>query len=238
MADRIDPNERERRIPEPAIGGGLETNRPSAWIGWLWVWLFIIIVAAFWFAGWGWGGHGGWWWGKKPAVALVNPNPQLTGSGIAIIDAPDKKVYVGQPFDLNNVPVQKKVSSTAIWIGTRSSGPMLVVFGGNAAADNSGTKGEQNNTKSESAHNNANQSSAGTNENTNAPSATGTATNTAASLTEGDRLNLSGTVEKAPSANEAKQQWGLSDSGAQRLERQGAYIQVAQVSKLEQRAQK
>lgn len=239
MPDRMDPNERDRRMPEPEIGGGLETNRPSAWIGWLWVWLLVIVVAAFWFAGWGWGGHGGWWWGKKPAVAMVNPNIQLSGSGIAIMDAPDKQVYVGQPFELNNVPVQKKVSNTAIWVGTRSSGPMLVVFGGNASSNNeNGTSAEtgKNNARKGGPNNNTSQNSAN-GENANAPGAAG-ATITAPNLEEGDALDLSGTVEKAPPANEAKQQWGLSDSGVQRLEHQGAYIRVAQVSKVEQRAQR
>ncbi len=116
---------------------------------------------------------------------------------------------------------------------------MLVFFSGNAGAgNNSGTNSEQNNARSEGANNKTNQNSVNTNENANAPNATGSATTTAANLADGDTLKLSGTVEKAPPANEAKQQWGLSDNGAQRLEQQGAYIQVAQVSKLEQRAQR
>src|SRR5579884_3281774 len=50
-------------------------------------------------------------------------------------------------------------------------------------------------------------------------------------LATGDRVNITGTVQKAPPENQAKQDWGLSDEGARRLEEQGAYVQAAQIQR-------
>jgi hypothetical protein len=48
----------------------------------------------------------------------------------------------------------------------------------------------------------------------------------------GDRVNVSGTVEKAPAADQAKQQWHLSDDAAKRLEQQGVYLSATQMEKV------
>jgi hypothetical protein len=52
---------------------------------------------------------------------------------------------------------------------------------------------------------------------------------TAGNIREGEQIDVTGTVEKAPPAAQAKQQWSLSDDGAQRLEQQRAYVQANQV---------
>lgn len=51
-----------------------------------------------------------------------------------------------------------------------------------------------------------------------------------ANISEGSRININGTVEKAPPAAQAKQQWSLSDDDANRLAQQGAYIQATEVT--------
>jgi hypothetical protein len=51
-----------------------------------------------------------------------------------------------------------------------------------------------------------------------------------ANISEGSRININGTVEKSPSAAQAKQQWSLSDDDANSLEQQGAYIQATEVT--------
>lgn len=53
-----------------------------------------------------------------------------------------------------------------------------------------------------------------------------------AGVGNGDRVNVAGTVEKAPLAEQAKQQWHLSDDGAKRLEQQGVYLSATQVEKV------
>jgi hypothetical protein len=51
-----------------------------------------------------------------------------------------------------------------------------------------------------------------------------------ANISQGSRVNINGTVEKAPPAAQAKQQWSLSDDDANRLAQQGAYIQATEVT--------
>jgi hypothetical protein len=53
-----------------------------------------------------------------------------------------------------------------------------------------------------------------------------------AGVGNGDRVNVSGTVEKAPAADQAKQQWHLSDDAAKRLEQQGVYLSATQMEKV------
>ena len=57
------------------------------------------------------------------------------------------------------------------------------------------------------------------------------ANNTAANanIAQGDTINVIGTVQKAPTAAIAKQQWSLNDDQANRLQQQGAYIQASEV---------
>lgn len=44
-------------------------------------------------------------------------------------------------------------------------------------------------------------------------------------VSSGDHISISGIVKKAPAANLARQNWHLSDQGAQQLEQQQAYLQ-------------
>lgn len=51
-----------------------------------------------------------------------------------------------------------------------------------------------------------------------------------ADISTGQAINVTGTVQKAPSAQQAKNQWQLSDDDVNQLEQQGAYIQATQVA--------
>lgn len=93
-----------------------------AWWWWLWV---MIIIGIVWFGGWGWGGYGGWW-RTRPQVVIVQP--EVSGSGITILNANNKQAFVGQAFDLRNIPVQRKISNQVFWVGVNNSTPMLVVL--------------------------------------------------------------------------------------------------------------
>lgn len=236
MPERNPQNEPLNKVPEPRIGG-LEHASYGHSATWWWVVLFVAVIVAFWFAGWGFGGYGGWWWGKK-TVAIVKPDIQLSGPGVAIIDSPDPSVYAGQPFQLNNVPIQQKVNDNAMWIGNLSSGPMLIVFGNNGAGNENAAANENTaGTKPGKKHaSKANEQAASSNNNMVNTQGNEAANNSAASgadIKPGDRVNVTGTVEKAPSADTAKSQWGLSDAGVAQLEKEHAYIEVAQVTKLQ-----
>jgi hypothetical protein len=50
-----------------------------------------------------------------------------------------------------------------------------------------------------------------------------------ADIAPGVRVNITGTVARAPSAAQAKRMWALSDNDAKQLEQQGAYVQATQV---------
>lgn len=52
---------------------------------------------------------------------------------------------------------------------------------------------------------------------------------TNANIAQGDRINVVGTVQKAPAAAQAARQWSLTNDDANRLEQQGAYIQATEV---------
>lgn len=193
LPQRRDPEEQQRRQLElERLEREPEIDRAGAgswWLAWWWIWV-LILLAIVWFGGWGWGGYGGWWLGRPRAVAVQTANgPQ--GQGIAVLNATDKQAFVGQRFQIRNVPIQKKVSDHVLWIGINNAAPMLVVL-------------------------------------------TGTGNNAAnASLEQGDLVNITGTVEKAPDSAQAKQQWSLNDDGAKRLQQHGAYIQAAQVEKVQ-----
>lgn len=166
------------------VGGGVRFG----WL-WIWIWLAIIafVVAIVWFGGWGWARYGGWWWGHNETRVLPPADNTLNGSGVAVLDATNKQIFVGRPFNVRNVPVQSIVNDNALWVGANNAESMLVILNGN---DN-------------------------------------TAAN--ANLAQGNRVNVVGTVEKAPNAARAKQQWDLSDDDVQRLEQQGAYVQATDV---------
>lgn len=216
----------QRRV-EREVG----TGRPFAW-AWIWI---PIVIAAFWFCGWGWGSWGGWWWGhgRTSATQSANgasavqmpaqnqpaannaapaqtpppgtpgsagapyrasgaaPAASITGSGVAVLDAQNKSSFVGQSFQISNVPVQKVDNNHAVWIGTantRRAGPILAIVSGNAASVMSG-------------------------------------------LTVGDRVNVTGTVEKAPSKAQAEHNWKISSEDANNVEADGVYVRANQVTR-------
>lgn len=194
LPERRDPDARERamedyerRKREAAVGHTAISTSTST-RGWGWVWFFVLL-AVIWFAGWGWGGYGGWWWGRSARANTATL--QISGPGVAVLNATDKQAFVGQAFQVRDVPVQGEPGTTALWIGTNSSTPMLVVLtgNGNSAAN--------------------------------------------ANIRQGDRVNVTGTVEKAPSAANAKTKWGLNDSGAKQLEQQGAFVQANEVERVQ-----
>lgn len=125
-ADPRGPN----RDPETRkiSGAGPETPR-SRRIVWYWFWGFWIVIFAAVIA-WGvWGAvtGNGWWFLGHP-----NPNnvtgPPINGPGLAALQAPNKQSYVGQAFQANFVPVQKKISDTVFLVGPKNVKPTLLVM--------------------------------------------------------------------------------------------------------------
>jgi hypothetical protein len=225
---RPDPNESRRDYED--LERARMTRRSAAGAGFAWWWVFwiVIIGLAIWWAGWGWGGSGGWWWGGRartaPAYKSATAAPgtsgavgtangtagtnngtggtaatgyganqaAITGPGLNALTATNKRQYVGEHFQVNDVPVQTKVNNHVLWIGANNSTPMLLVLAGNG----------------NSAAN--------------------------ADIGQGNRIDVTGTVQKAPPSARAKSEWSLSSGDVAKLERQGAYIEATQVHTVQQ----
>lgn len=195
----------ERRIEKVTRGG---------W-RWLWVWP-LAIALVFWWAGWGWGGSGGWLWGahsrnsaipappgsrttetlanvgaQQPATSAGAAaggagqalNSSMSGPGVPMLTAGDKRAYIGKHFEAKGVPVLRKVDNRVIWIGGKQ--PTLAVISGNETANQ---------------------------------------------IVPGSTVDAQGTVKKAPPQSEAVRYWALSQQGVDRLENEGAYVQISQMT--------
>lgn len=59
----------------------------------------------------------------------------------------------------------------------------------------------------------------------------GNAANTLKNLTVGDRVNVTGTVEKAPPTRQAQREFSISSEDANNLQSDGVYIRANQVTR-------
>lgn len=171
--------------------------------GWIWIWIVIIIILVIWFGGFGWGGYGGWWWGSRPHTAVV-PHEETGGIGTA------------QPAPAGNAAA---LGGSGVQILTAANKQPFI----NHAFNIRNVPVQQTNS------NHAFWIGANNND-TMLVVLTGNQNSAAnANLQQGQRVNVTGTVARAPSADNAKRMWSLSDDDAKRLEQQGAYIQATQV---------
>jgi len=103
---------------------------PGWRFGFWWIWILVFI--AIWWVAFGWGNSGGYVWGHGRAAATESANDAvLRGPGLAMLNAgtPNKHLYVGQAFDIRNVPVERVASAQAVWIGNaQNSTPVLLVM--------------------------------------------------------------------------------------------------------------
>lgn len=211
---RPDPNRRPADYQDLENRGLRSRGSGGGWFAWWWVWLFIIICAI-WFAGWGWGGYGGWWWGNRGAGTAYD-NGYATG-GAARTAAGTRAGAVGTTANANMI-----------------SGPGVAVL---AATDKGTYVGKHFDVNDAVVTKKVNDGAiwiAENNNNGNAASMLvvlqGAGNNAAnANLAQGDRVDVTGTVEKAPAATRAKHEWKLSGNGQKRLTQEGAYIAATQV---------
>lgn len=176
----------------------------AGWI-WIWVWIIIIFILVVWFGGWGWGGYGGWWWGNRN-VRVVQP---LNGNG-------------------NNAgAINNGAGATPL-----PTGNGVAVLN---ATDKQPFVGKPFSVGNVPVQSKVNDHVLWVGTNNSTPMLvvlTGAGNTTAnASVSEGDRVDITGTVEKAPPKGEAQHNLQLSDDDASRLEQEGAYIQATQVTK-------
>jgi hypothetical protein len=65
-------------------------------------------------------------------------NTETTGPGLKVLGALNKQGYVGQPFQVENVPVQTIVNHHAIWVGETRQSRMLVVLPNGSSVNEAG----------------------------------------------------------------------------------------------------
>ena len=112
---------------------GAPGRLPRWWWG-FWIAIFALAIA------WGiWGAvsNNGWWFFGHARPGSVQ-GPPLSGTGMGVLQAGSKQSFVGEHFDIHNVPVRRITSTQLFWIGPESD-PMLVVLQPKAAKAFNGT---------------------------------------------------------------------------------------------------
>lgn len=195
---KLPPSARPQLHPAPTP----PRRAPRRWrYGYSWIILAVVLVV--WYVGFGWGDSGGWIWGARESAFAPANDGQLSGSGVAILEVADKLDYVGQSFEVRDVPVDHWSAKNAVWIGSSHSYlPMLLILpAGSRVHPVSGGAPASSNPD-------------------------GGQGSTAPGAAPQQRLNVTGRLVKAPPLAEAQQRWNLSDDDVDQLEEQGVYIQA------------
>ena len=144
---RPDPRE-----PEPHFEPELRTTQPPRTAGqrlvfaWWWLVLTAVVIFALAWALWGRSGTGGWWSAGRvknepPPNVSQRAQPTIQGMGVEILTALDRRPFIGRNFQVTTVPVIDKTNSRAVWIGTKTTPPMLLILNGNSAPNSDIVKG-------------------------------------------------------------------------------------------------
>jgi hypothetical protein len=196
------PQRPNPRGPQPHFEPELQTKQAPRTAGqrvafaWWWLLLTACVIFGLAWAIWGWSGTGGWWSAGRvksepPANVSQRAQPMtVQGTGVEILTAVNRRPFAGRTFQVSTVPMISKSNNQAVWIGTKTAPPMLLILN-SADAD--------------------------------------------ANIVPGTLLDVSGTVQKAPTAAQASNEWKLSGSDASQLENQGVYIQATKVYAIEPR---
>lgn len=175
--------------------------------GWIWLAVAIVAILIVWFGGFGWGTYGGWWWGSN------HHQPALT-----------------QPQSVNNgqpASAEQPAPATAAAV---LSGSGVQVLASNSRQALVGQAFDIRNVQVQSKTSDGAFWIAANNGAPMLVALNGGAANPInADIAAGVRVNITGTVARAPSAAQAKRLWALGNDDTNRLERQGAYVQASQV---------
>jgi hypothetical protein len=212
MADERDPqNERDpRNLRGYPDRNDLERRRATAGAWWAWWWLWLVIIAfIIWFGGWGWGPYGGWWGWGAPRNATVEPGP----AGATATSKTPTPAPAGSSLNQTSDAIAVLTSpAKQSYIGKKVQLKHVKVQGASGKALWVGPSGSQKLLvvqQKENPH--------------------------AGQPPQNSEVNVSGTVEKAPAANRAEKDWGLSGGDAQQVEKDGVYISANQVQPLQPR---
>lgn len=204
----------ERRAPEQPrthladLGDQRSVEKVSRG-GWRWWWIWPVIIAlAVWWAGWGWGGTGGWWWGRQQSPVIQAPPGAKTTETLANAGAaqPAANTLGGGPQPMSGDGLQIITSEDKQnFLGQKLAANDIPVH--HIVNDHVLWIGEKY-----------------------PMLAVVTGHGPAQGLGPGKLVDAIGKVEKAPSETRAKHEWKLDSADAARLEKEGAYLNVSQMS--------
>jgi hypothetical protein len=211
VADQLNPD-RYNRILDDSGDDRIPASNRRRGLRWLWLWP-IAAAVVFWWAGWGWGSSGGWLFGhnRVDGVAAQRSGQNSGTRASAEIkqqemvsrgDIAKEKTYT-TASGADIVASREKV----IYIGKRFQAtgiPIQRRVNGRVLWIGQGTPmlAVVNGTPSAAERNAA----------------------------PGRDVNATGMVRQAPSPDQAKQRWGLSDEDMAQLEQQGAYVELSHLT--------
>jgi hypothetical protein len=176
----------------------------------------VILVFIIWFGGWGWGPYGGWWGWSGANRAAVRPGPiGTTGNG-------NYAAKNGQ--NTTPAPAGNNLNQTT---------DTLAVLTSPAKQSYLGKKVELKNVRVQGTSGNA--IWVGSSDSQKLLVVEQKRNQHAAPPAQNSEIDVRGTVEKAPPAQQAEKQWGLSGNDAQQVEKDGVYIAANQVQPLQPR---
>lgn len=249
--DRQNPNDPNRPLGDVADGSLARKSGGRMGFGSVLLWLIVAaaICGAVWYAGWGWGGHHRHVNAANGAngTAATTANQQPSTSDVA------SGRFNGQTGTMNGANGNGGSGEVATNqpMGGNATGP-----NGTAVANDQGMNATQSNTAmagtSAAFIDAADKKSfvgqkvelrgvpmktdvndhvfwAGVNTRDQVLVVLRKNENGGPKLQQGDRVEVVGTVEKAPDLQQARHEWHLGNTGAQVLEREGAYVQATEV---------
>lgn len=129
------PNTPRTHVDDIGDEKTVEQVSRSGWRSW-WVWTVVALLIIGW-AYWGTGGRG-WVRGRHhtQSANATGPSVHVSGPGVQVLKADNKRPFIGQQFSANHVPVQEKVNDRAIWIGSSNETPILAVVSTDTVGSN------------------------------------------------------------------------------------------------------
>lgn len=187
--------------------------------GWRWLWVIPVVVAvALWWVGWGWGGTGGWWWGRQHSQNTAIPAPKGSRTTETLANAGAEQPLTSAGADAGGA----KLHMTGPGVQMLTQAHKQEFIGDRFQASDVPVQKKVNAHAMWIGEGNPMLAIV-----TNTDNRTET---DAKDASQGKSVNAAGVIKAAPSATQAKQEWKLSDQDASRLEQQGAYIQVSQLT--------
>ncbi len=218
MTELQGPDPRQTRTHLDDIGDERQVERVSRG-GWRWWWIWPVVLAVvFWWAGWGWGGTGGWWWGRVAAHNTRIPAPAGSATTETLANAGAK-----QPIDR-----QPLTNSYGRGPAQPMTGPGVQVL---QAQNKQAFVGKQFAASDVPVQKKVNGRAMWIGEKQPMLAVvSGPSKNAANNVVHGKIVDARGKVEKAPPEAQAKREWNLSNKDAAQLEKEGAYIEVSQLT--------